>query len=247
MPKVAKTCVVCSSGFEVWPNREKTAITCSRICSGKWQAMGYAEARARKECAICKKEFFVPQSHAHRRNCCSRKCSAVFDSLRDHPVGELSKNWKGGISVHSSGYLYMQKAGHPFTSTGDYVFVHRLVVEEWMRQEAPDHKFLVEVDGEKFLAPNIAVHHRDEDKRNNVRENLVACTRAAHQLIHEGKAPMVGTTWPEEPGSVAYEPTVITCKCEVCGEEFQKKRSEVKRGSGKYCTRTCYNNRPLLY
>lgn len=245
MPKVKKECAVCGGHFEVWGDRENTAVTCSRVCSGKWQAMGYAVARATVECAICKTSFSVPPSHKNRRKCCSRECSAKLDSMRDHVTGEDSCNWKGGKAAQSDGYLYMTAEGHPFASHAKYVLEHRLVMEQWMREEAPDHKFLVEVDGEKFLSPDIAVHHVDEDKRNNSRGNLVACTQSAHQCFHSGKPPTAGEAWPEPEVTAKYMPLQVTCKCAVCGTKFKKKRSDVQRGNGKfYCSRACYKNRP---
>lgn len=137
----------------------------------------------------------------------------------------------------------MSVATHPFTSTGNYVFEHRLVMEEWMREEAPDHKFLVEVGGTKYLSPDIDVHHIDENRRHNVRKNLLACTHGAHQMIHRGENPMAGEVWPPLENMAPHSPTVVTCTCAVCGKQFRKKRSDVKRGSGKYCSRACYIQR----
>jgi len=241
MSKVSKTCVVCSAAFEVLVARSNTAVTCSRKCSDKKRALDYEAARVAIECAVCKTVFKVPKSHQERRNCCSRKCSGIFDSRRDFPTGSSHKNWRGGSTEHRDGYLYVSVPGHPLTKHGSYVLEHRVVMEEWMRSVAPNHEFLVEIDGVKYLSPDIDVHHKDEIKRNNVHENLVACTPAAHRMIHNGDVPMMGHTWPPFDKVQENVPLVISCKCKVCGKMFTKKRSEVERGAGKFCSRTCYN------
>lgn len=242
MPKVIKTCVVCQAEFGVWGKRVETALTCNRKCADKWQAMRYEAARVGVECAVCKKVFKVPKCHENRRNCCSRKCSGIFDSKREHLTGADSANWKGGKTEHSDGYMYVFVIGrHPFISHGNYIFEHRLVMEQWMRDEVPSHHFLVEIDGEKYLSPDVDVHHMDEDKRNNVRENLVACTPAAHRMIHNKDAPMEGQVWPPLKDMQLAVPLHVACTCAVCGKGFTKKRSEVARGAGRFCSRTCYN------
>lgn len=241
MPKTMKTCVVCNNEFWVWGKRVDTAVACSRACSDKKRAMDYEAERVTIECAICKTPFKVPKCHKDRRNCCSRKCSGIFDSQRDHAKGSWHKNWKGGSTIHSSGYLYVAISGHPFASHGSYIFEHRVVMEQWMREVAPDHEFLVEIDGVKYLSPDVDVHHKDESTRNNSRENLVACTPAAHRMIHNGDCPMLGHTWPPFDKVQEAAPLNIACTCAVCGNSFMKKRSEVARGAGKFCSRACYN------
>lgn len=241
MPKVTKTCVICGTEFDVWGKRSETAVTCSRPCSDKKRAKDYEAARVEIECAVCKKKFKVPQCHKDRRNCCSRKCSGIFDGMREHPKGSMHKNWKGGMTVHSAGYLYVHIAEHPFSGNAGYIFEHRVVMEQWMREEVPHHEFLVEVNGIKYLSPEIDVHHMDEIKGNNVRENLVACTPAAHRMIHNGEPPMIGHTWPPFQKVQEAAALNVACTCIVCGKGFTKKRSEVARGAGKFCSRPCYN------
>lgn len=245
MSKVEKTCLVCGIGFHVFKCRAETAVTCSRVCSGKWQAMGYAKERAKIDCEICGTQFFVPQCHKNLRRTCSKKCRATLDSRKDYATGKDSHNWKGGIVDHSDGYLYLSVEKHPFANHGSYVLEHRVVMEQWMREENPDHKFLIDVGGKKYLAPHVVVHHIDENKRNNGRKNLLVCTHHSHRLIHSGNPPMDGEVWPDVVGMVPYKPSRVQCKCATCGKEFSKKRSDVDRAKGVfYCSRECYRNKP---
>ena len=245
MPKVEKTCAACGTFFEVWPNRAETAKYCSPQCRDSTNATRYAAGRPQLKCVICGKGFECPPSHAARRkSCCSRACAAELSRRRPVPNGPDHFSWKHGKPLHSSGYLLSYADDHPFALHGRYVFEHRLIAEAWMRDKAPDHHFLVEVDGVKYLRPEVEVHHRNENKRDNRITNLLVCTQQAHRSIHNGKPPMEGEVWPPVQGQVPFQPYRVECTCRQCGAVFTVKRSTVERGGGKYCTRACYDARP---
>jgi len=185
-----KICAVCGSVFSVPPCREKTAKTCSMACKGKLWTKERTGALPQMKCHVCGKPFSFYPAHSERRKTCSRECAWKLGGFSSGKSGADNSNWKGGESKHSRGYLYRRVAGK-------YVFEHRLVMEEWMREEAPNHKFLIDVGGEKCLRKEIHVHHVDEDKENNGRKNLLACTCRSHQLMHHGKPPIHGDVWPE--------------------------------------------------
>lgn len=243
MPKVEKSCEVCGKLYSVWPNRAFTARTCSPACRGALTAAGYKAQRSEKVCVVCGKRFLCPPCHEDRRACCSLECAHELSRRREVATGKDHFNWKRGSTVND-GYLYLAVQGdHPFQSFGRYVAEHRLVVEEWLRVEEPGHPFLVDVNGVLYLRPEIAVHHCNGRKRDNRKDNLLACTKSAHRAIHAGSPPMVGEVWPPIKGMVPFEPYRVTCTCENCGTEFQKKRCDVARGSGKFCSRACYDSR----
>src|SRR3990167_2932318 len=244
MASIKKVCAVCNAVFRVPPSREKSAKTCSMTCKGKLWTTERAGALPQMKCQVCGNPFSYYPSHGERRKTCSRVCSGKLKAQSNSRSGVENHNWKGGISKHSRGYLYRAVEDHPFSRHGNYVFDHRLVMEEWMRDAAPSHKFLIEVNGVKYLRTEIHVHHIDENKQNNGRKNLLACTADSHQLIHAGNPPMCGDVWPEIEGQVPYKPVWINRICELCGVGFLKRRSYVARGAGKFCSRTCYDSRP---
>lgn len=98
-------------------------------------------------------------------------------------VAEKNPMWKGGETAHSQGYVYKRAPHHPFASSG-YVFEHRLVMEDWLRENAPGSHFLVKLGNNFYLSPEFVVHHVDEDKANNAPGNLRCLTPQEHMRLH---------------------------------------------------------------
>jgi hypothetical protein len=198
---IEKKCEVCSKPFNVPPSRAVTAKTCSNECAVSVRA----KSRERKLVCVCKscgKKFQAPQSQAGRRIYCSDLCKNISPSYSGEMSaklrGENNGAWRGGETLHAQGYVYMRSPEHPFASNG-YVFKHRLVMEEWLREAVPGSKFLMNIAGQGYLLPGIDVHHMDENPKNNERTNLVACTSQTHNSIHSGYGAQPGTYWPVRP------------------------------------------------
>ena len=184
---VVKCCEICGAEFRVSQGRAETARFCSRPCAGI--ALGAKlQNRVTLVCEFCRTPFDVPRSHEKRRRFCSRECrdvDPVYYSERSARVlGEANAHWKGGVVPTSDGYLYHRAFGHPFASNG-YVLQHRLVKEKELLATDPDSPFLIEIGGPKYLSPDFVVHHRDEDKTNNVPSNLECMTDAEHTRLHK--------------------------------------------------------------
>jgi len=241
MITVEKVCLICEAPFTVSAHREKTATTCSPPCRGKWIAKRYADQRVAIVCKGCGNTFYVPACHQARRVYCSKSCASP--SRKGCLKGEDHYRWEGGKKAHTAGYLYISVHGQPLGGSRNYVFEHRIVMETWMRESVPDHRFLIEIDGVGYLDPKIHVHHINHMRSDNRRENLLACTVPAHHSIHAGNAPMFGEIWPEIKGALPFKPYRVERTCVVCGKVFMTARSNVKRGNVKFCTRECYNLR----
>ena len=92
------------------------------------------------------------------------------------PLREERQGWKGGVK-EVKGYLYSRTPGHPYASKhGNYVAVHRLIVEEKIG---------------RYLLPTEVVDHIDGDTRNNDPDNLrVFQSNAKHLAVtRKGKIP----------------------------------------------------------
>jgi hypothetical protein len=92
-----------------------------------------------------------------------------FPSLQNfHPPREHERvGWKGGVK-EVKGYLYKRSPGHPQASKhGNYVAVHRLVLEAKLG---------------RYLLPTEVVDHIDGDPKNNHPDNLRAFSSNAEHL-----------------------------------------------------------------
>jgi hypothetical protein len=92
--------------------------------------------------------------------------------LKNFPRGKTHPNWGGGEIITESGYLHIRVYDHPKCSSG-YIPEHRRIVECWVRENYPTHKFMEEINGEVYLNDDVIVHHRNEDKLCNDLGNLV--------------------------------------------------------------------------
>jgi len=230
----SKICAVCNKEFTVPNARALTAKTCSQKCRGVLIARAYEEQRVEHRCKWCGSSFKTPKCFSGKRVYCSYKCAG--DAQRGVPTGPFAQD--GAITIHSGGYVLERATIHPFR-VGDYVLQHRLVMEAWLREESPEHLFLIEVDGVKYLRRDIHVHHRNESKADNQRQNLLACTPAAHRDLHDGRLLMLGTVWPESGNEIAAVDRRVFGKCLECGLEIANKLSHVRRGGGKFCSLIC--------
>lgn len=238
---VKNKCEVCGSEFSVSPCRANSAKACSKECRLIVAAKSRSRPKIELTCKRCGKSFIERQCHAERRVFCSMECRNA-DYLESSPkrIGKDNPAWKGGRILRSDGYLYISSYEHPFTSNG-YVLEHRIVIEESMRKMNPTHHFMVEIEGDVYLMPDIDVHHLDHNKANNDQSNLVACTKQAHKDIHSGRLTEIGQVWPEQCNSVQHDPGRTDRICSTCRKSFKAKPADVLRGGAKFCSRKCYD------
>lgn len=180
-------CVDCGSDFKVPQCRAGTAKTCSKECADRQR--GFAiERKAEVKCRNCNRTFRIPRSHIDRRVYCSYECKHTspdfLAALSVSNSGDKNAMWVGGRVKHRGGYIYATVGpGHPFSTNG-YVLEHRLVMENWLKENDPGSKYLVKIAGSLFLSPSYHVHHKDEVKSHNAIENLQCMTPAEHRAHH---------------------------------------------------------------
>jgi hypothetical protein len=68
-------------------------------------------------------------------------------------------------------------------------------MEQWLLENEPDSKFLVNRAGGRFLDPGVVVHHRDEIKTNNRIENLSCMTPSEHRQHHNAERKLAVAFW----------------------------------------------------
>lgn len=181
------SCCECGRDFKVPPSRAESARYCSKLCADKNRSEMQEKNRVGLVCPACQAVFEVPASHAMRRRYCSEACkhghAEYLSALAQRVRGEANPAWKGGVVMHSQGYLCELAPDHPFASNG-YVLQHRLVMERHLRATDPGSRFLVRLGDNLYLSPEFEVHHTDESKTNNAIDNLECLTPAEHRAIH---------------------------------------------------------------
>ncbi len=70
--------------------------------------------------------------------------------------GNKHPNWKGG-KIIVDGYIYVHKPKHPNATQDGYVLEHRLIMEKHLK---------------RYLRKKEIVHHKDNNKINNIIKNL---------------------------------------------------------------------------
>jgi len=197
--EVKRTCVFCGGEFSIIQSSK--IMCCSDECAKKQAGVTRKALQVTKVCKGCSKEFLVQPSRINRTYYCSQDCRYRSDySIEQQSLRNSMENnpyWKGGSIKTPAGYVLIKSEKHLFCNRKGYSMEHRLILEENLRTEVPDHPFLIEIEGVKYLRQEIDVHHIDEDKSNNMLYNLIALTRTAHQIVHHGRKPNPGTYWPE--------------------------------------------------
>ena len=175
--KVTQSCRKCGKVYTVSPSRTGSGF-CSTKCWYEWE--GRPTAKIKKICPTCRKIFETwPKDDC---TYCSYKC------IKKEPrYGEENSNWKGGRTIHSDGYVYLKGKEHPFAGPHGYVFEHRLVMEQYLRENHPDHPALIRLGEKLYLSPDYEVHHKDGVRTNNRIENLEVLTKSEHTVLHNDK------------------------------------------------------------
>ncbi len=124
--------------------------------------------------------------------------------MANHNSGSLNPNWKGGRTVTSHGYVLIRVGKkHPLADCRGYAYEHRLKLMEKLG---------------RVPLPEELAHHDDEDKQNNVPENLLPISRSDHIKLHK---PRRGTGKPVC-GRGHVKPIGETCR--ICENERARAR-----------------------
>lgn len=98
--------------------------------------------------------------------------------------GTRMTNYRGWYK--SGQYIRVHAEDHPYACDG-YVLQHRLVAEQHLRTSDPDSPYLIRLGNQRYLRPEVVVHHIDGVKDHNEVENLQAMSVDEHTKLHHGQ------------------------------------------------------------
>lgn len=124
-------------------------------------------------CTICGANFTVIPSRRGTAKCCSAHCARIFAS-RSRPPEVRRKNAEAMVARKKQNAIYRfvnKSTGYVLVpgETGDWVYEHRLVMEQHLGRKLASHE---------------VVHHIDGNPGNNALENLIVLTRSTHIVNH---------------------------------------------------------------
>ena len=133
------------------------------------------DKKTRLICPVCGKEFVKKRKE---QKFCSTKCSGVYNGNKSRerkkakPIWdgiEKKDMWKIGKIVKNHEYLYARCPEHPFATSTGYVYLHRLIMENYLG---------------RILRKDEIIHHKDLNGYNNKIENLLILSPSEHSRLH---------------------------------------------------------------
>lgn len=110
--------------------------------------------------------------HCNRRHVRQAIKDFGFFQTKRGNAGKNNPAWKGGIVSHKSRYVKVYAPHHPHHDNHNYVWQHRMVMEQKLG---------------RLLEPKEVVHHIDGNGLNNHPDNLQLFASNADHLRHELK------------------------------------------------------------
>jgi len=184
-------CLNCGKEFYItyYQTTIQKGFYCSKQCMEE-----HNKPKNNATCPICNKSFYINPLRIKRNTipiCCSKKCDSKrrevnFLGIENSNFGnqeELNPIFKSDVGFSNFGYLLVRNMEHPFKNAANFVFFHRLVMEEYLKNCEPDSPFLVEVKGQGlFLDPNVVIYHKNKNKLDNRLSNLAF--KNVHSAYH---------------------------------------------------------------
>lgn len=201
-PICIKSCDNCGIDVEIYHKErlDREHIFCSKKCDSEFRRN---QSEPNVNCAACGKPMHVNPYRLLKSKtgniCCSRECLGKLRS--EIYLGENNPNYGNTGSnnplylgkserINAHGYKLIrlpEGESHPFSIDGNWIREHRYIAEKYIMVDEQS----VEIDGNKYLNPNLHVHHADYDKLNNKPDNLQILSPTEHMKIHNGFKVMV--------------------------------------------------------
>lgn len=153
-----KQCGFCNESFYALNREIKRGFGrfCSRKCSGRHKSATSVPKKPNVECALCGKKFYKSPSKQKSSK------SGLFFCCREHK--DISQSLEKGMPE-----LWPDHYG---SGKGQYTYRNKVNLQE------------CEVCGWKEVPEVLEVHHKDTNRLNNKRSNLLVVCPTCHEVEH---------------------------------------------------------------
>ena len=179
------SCLSCYKQFYIPVNRFETAKYCSRKCKDKENTI-----RIIKNCLICGKEFEHISARCNTAKYCSRLC------YHRSQKGRGAKEFKCAtcdikfMSSPSKRYKFCTpKCRGLFHRASEEYADFKSLRKAWVLRGYIQYCEICKYDAVKEI---LGIHHRDGNRKNNKKDNLLIVCPNCHSLIHRKHIPHVG-------------------------------------------------------
>lgn len=181
-----RQCAVCGTDIPIYHKDrwERENVFCCKKHEGEYRRIHNPNYFP---CVVCGKLVYrKPYSRQHfctNNIYCSTECMSKHRQVIMQ--GENNPNYnniriKDCDIMYKNGYIWERRINHPFATDDGWVRQHRLVAEQYLLN---DNNSIV-INGERYLKQEYDVHHKDGNKTNNTKDNLMVLTRSEHQKLH---------------------------------------------------------------
>jgi len=174
---VTKKCLVCGTEFSVRRYRSETAKYCSRKCKNK-----NCTELISAICKICGKQFFHISSRCNKAKYCSRLCfhrSQIGRGSVEHTCLHCGKVFRDSPCKKRK---YCSKKCVNKSSIDDWHPKYTTVRKKMIRQGVIKKCEKCGYDENIHI---LGVHHKDGNRKNNEKINLMVLCPNCHSLIHD--------------------------------------------------------------
>lgn len=169
-------CLTCAKPFHVNDYRLKTALYCSKSCSSK-----RGKIQIEKNCKICGKAFEAIPFRAKKAKYCSREC---------YHKGQVGKGMVKSICQHCK--CEFESSFYRARKFCSQACVNKSNIETYVPHFTTIRKHLwktgqmesCEKCGYHKVKEILGIHHIDENRENNSRDNLMVLCPNCHSLAH---------------------------------------------------------------
>lgn len=176
------SCLFCNKKLYMPKNRLKTFKYCSRACKDKSN-----KVQIERNCAVCDKKFTHISSRCNKAKYCSRLCyhrSQKGKGSQEFTCATCNKKFMGSPSKR---YRFCTTKCRGEFQRKPETYTHFTNLRKALKRRGLVEK--CEMCGYDEIKEILGIHHIDENRKNNKRENLMIVCPNCHSILHRKHIP----------------------------------------------------------